>query len=343
MDIYLIFTNAFLSLLIRIKPQRKINMNDFPALNDWIWQHFLCQRPVRELHFRLLEASDAELLVAEADFCQRISQESLLPPAAHQRRWMRALLEAIESRHLAPSEAWILYYCQLLERDQGDSDTDTLGYKHYFVGTAASSVVLRERGFLTWNGSTGHRTWEASFAMLEFLLKSPELVEDQRILELGSGLGLLGIALHQLLRPAHVCLSDGNIQVMKELQENIRINLNRCNGSGVPLESTRLDWEYPVALSFRPTLILASDTFYHPELIPIFFKCVLFYFDTVKECSRCLVAFIKRSDECQMLIEQYLVQNSERIRWKELSPSLHEHQEHIAKFLMLEKNVGPLR
>jgi predicted nicotinamide N-methyase len=79
-----------------------------------------------------------------------------------------------------------------------------------------------------------------------------------RILELGSGVGLAGLAAAK--RGANVTLTDGDPAAIPLLQRNITHNdlAHRCT-AGV------FRWEDPPDPNWQPELILGCDVLYHPE------------------------------------------------------------------------------
>lgn len=68
----------------------------------------------------------------------------------------------------------------------------------------------------------GGKVWDSTYVLLQFLQRYPQIVRDKRVIELGSGTGLAGIAIVPLC-PSHVTLTD-MLEVVPLIQENICLN-----------------------------------------------------------------------------------------------------------------------
>ncbi|KAI0421718.1 putative methyltransferase-domain-containing protein [Xylaria grammica] len=132
--------------------------------------------------------------------------------------------------------------------------------------------------------SLGHKTWGSSFLMAQLLdsltsgslahLLSPGRRESLKILELGSGTGLLGIAAAAMWQ-AEVVLSDLP-EIMPNLDFNIgqnRATVERLGGhvsSGVLIWGAESGNDAKFSLGNRFDIILAADSLYddnHPDLL----------------------------------------------------------------------------
>ncbi|KAJ3313032.1 Protein fam86a [Boothiomyces sp. JEL0838] len=140
-------------------------------------------------------------------------------------------------------------------------------------------IYLKENSAFISQGTTGLCTWSASLYLLEYLLTID--VSGKDILELGSGAGLLGIA---LARKNNVLLTDVSPLVIERLNENIAMNNSIA-------KADYLDWENPDSINFKPDITLCADVIFNPCLIrPLF--------ETIKRFSNvCYISSTKRNQE----------------------------------------------
>lgn len=121
--------------------------------------------------------------------------------------------------------------------------------------------------------STGLTLWKASEHLCRYLTTNSERLlqkDNERILELGAGLGLVGIvASHLASKNSTVCLTDGDTNALSHLRKNVERNSSKHNTS-----CHQLLWGHEAATSFekrhgggRFDLILASDILYAPCVI----------------------------------------------------------------------------
>ncbi|KAI0363050.1 hypothetical protein BV20DRAFT_1040100 [Pilatotrama ljubarskyi] len=146
----------------------------------------------------------------------------------------------------------------------------------------ASATLLESRTTIE-SGTTGLRTWSASLVLAQYLLNHPELVQNRRVLELGCGVGFLGIVaasvqMQDRTGSESVWLTDVNEPVLQRCEENLRL---QCNPShehpGVHLRL--LDWfdaadpercstVHALFAEARPDVLLGADVVYEPSIIP---------------------------------------------------------------------------
>jgi predicted nicotinamide N-methyase len=141
--------------------------------------------------------------------------------------------------------------------------------------------------------SIGSQTWGGACVLAELLATDPAgfgltEVAPLRVLELGSGTGLVGMAFARAAelasREPHVTIicTDFYPSVLKNLAANIAVNFPAENGSGPLISSHFLDWSTflsdetaslpPFNLPFD--LILGADIVYEPEHAAWIYACV---------------------------------------------------------------------
>lgn len=74
---------------------------------------------------------------------------------------------------------------------------------------------------------------------MEWCSENAHLFRNKNVLELGSGLGLMGLAVIKLCKPASYTFTDLPTTVLKTLAENVKINLE--NGPDEEISSI-CDW-----------------------------------------------------------------------------------------------------
>lgn len=106
--------------------------------------------------------------------------------------------------------------------------------------------------------------WPSSLELARMLAVSPLVAPGMRVLELGCGLGLCGIACAR--RGAIVTMTDFNPRAVEAAARNARLNRVRC-------AACRWDWNLPAPSSWFEgpgaiELIIASDVLYEPSSVP---------------------------------------------------------------------------
>ncbi|KAI9026440.1 putative methyltransferase-domain-containing protein [Phycomyces nitens] len=113
------------------------------------------------------------------------------------------------------------------------------------------------------SGGCGGKTWEAADVMIEYLLwkktQSESLFDGKRILDLGSGTGLVGLAVASAFPGAQNMTLTDQIPMMELMKQNIILN-----GLEEKVDTQLLDWGTPLPdhILPLPDVILASDCVY---------------------------------------------------------------------------------
>lgn len=90
-------------------------------------------------------------------------------------------------------------------------------------------IVVRCTDFMR---ETGTVEWQAGLFLAEWAIAHPQRMAGRRILELGSGIGVAGIAIAKYCQPAAVCLTDGFWPVLENLLHNVSVNVGTGTGPG---------------------------------------------------------------------------------------------------------------
>merc|ERR1711939_495463 len=133
--------------------------------------------------------------------------------------------------------------------------------------------------------ATGFRTWDSADYLARKVLAEPSSILPQakegaplRMLELGSGTGLAGIALLKACQAyypqdrgvqAHLTLTDYDDETLASLKDNVTTNLpgHDEDTASVTYTVTKLAWEEPSSLVGKGPfdLIVGSDVVYEPH------------------------------------------------------------------------------
>jgi len=117
----------------------------------------------------------------------------------------------------------------VIYRESGAAADQKLPTRSFHLPQGVSVVLRQDKQDEGGKGSNlenvGLVVWQGAFVLIEYLLRTfpPEHWKDKRIIELGAGTGLAGIALAKL--GAQVALTDME-HVLPILRENVATNLD---------------------------------------------------------------------------------------------------------------------
>ncbi|KAK4032129.1 S-adenosylmethionine-dependent methyltransferase-like protein [Parachaetomium inaequale] len=235
---------------------------------------------------------DAELLrdeLAQETIYERVFSDDvpLRPPRRYQVRILKELIARIESsvqdwdQH-GISDNLTLALSNLLSQPL-PSETDAAQQRDYVVyhlsllqaPSAAPNLphinLLESRSLISASGTTGLRTWEAALHLGQYLCADPSLVQNKRVLELGTGTGYLAVLCAKYLGSDHVMASDGSDEVVNHMSDSIF--LNGLQGSP-KVAAMQLKWGHALvgtelegALE-RLDTVLGADITYDVSVIP---------------------------------------------------------------------------
>ncbi|KAK4151863.1 S-adenosylmethionine-dependent methyltransferase [Chaetomidium leptoderma] len=188
---------------------------------------------------------DPELLrdeIVQEVIYERVFSDAvpLRPPRRYQVRILKGLIARIESsiqdwdQH-GISDNLTFALSQLLSQPL-PSETDAAQQRDYVVyhlsllQTQPTTLVpphinlLESRSLISAGGTTGLRTWEAALHLGQYLCVNPSLVNNKRVLELGTGTGYLAVLCGKYLGSDHVIASDGSDEVVNHLSDGFFLN-----------------------------------------------------------------------------------------------------------------------
>ncbi|KAI2494226.1 lysine methyltransferase [Fragilaria crotonensis] len=162
-----------------------------------------------------------------------------------------------------------------------------------FVATRFCFMVTKQKR----SNDTQHRshTVESCPFMCDFMQQNVSLIEGQRVLELGAGLGLCGITA-ELLGAGEVCMTDGDTDTLAQLRENVKAN--GCTKITCP----QLRWGHRVAEFVEHhgkfDIIIAADIIYVENILePLFDTAVALMGHTF------LLSYARRNVKIDLVME----------------------------------------
>lgn len=147
-------------------------------------------------------------------------------------------------------------------------------------------------------GGLGHKIWEAAIALAIWLSQRPSLIRGKRVLELGSGVGVSGLAASLVVHgETTLTLSDldqetvdsgiwleGSEPAATKTGQGLLTNLsNVASQNGVVCDTMALDWHACLAPSFAPSglhdLVLACECIYASSDAPALAAALYLHLD----------------------------------------------------------------
>lgn len=169
-------------------------------------------------------------------------------------------------------------------------------------------TLLESRNIVAAAGTTGLRTWEATFHLSSYIISHPELVTNKNILELGAGTGYLSILCSKHLEASHVLATDGSDDVVLSLSTNFY--LNELQDSSI-IEGKELKWGQALLGGEHPQweqgrrfdLVLGSDLTYDQSSIPALVGTFGDLFALYPEVKIVIAATIRNPDTVERFLE----------------------------------------
>ena len=204
----------------------------------------LIRRILQQMPVRLLPLSESRGLNGEAI----LAAVNELDNGTYKQQLLKRLLTVLDTAY-----AGSLYeqLAQLYTIPESDLRIIT------YVLPNESRVKLVENKAIISNGTTGLVTWPPSLAIIEYLLRN-RISKGLKVLELGSGSGLLAIVLSLL--DCQVTATDHHPTVLERIENNARLNHSK-------LSVYYLDWCSPIMFHQDFDLIVGVDIIFDPSLI----------------------------------------------------------------------------
>ena len=238
-----------------------------------------------------------------------------LPSASN--KFLKKLISALEEAKVEVSDE--LY--DLLATTMSSGCESEHFYKTYFVGHI--HFCLAESAEFLSQGTTGLRTWEAAEFMLDWCQKNPKETSNKHLLELGSGLGYLGIGLIKLGLARRVIMTDCHPQVLANLRHNCSVNLDEESFSVRRIDWTEEGQSDPVD---QTEVVIASDVVFDPKIVPSLVQSIRRLL--VAGAERALIACTVRNEGTLAVFEKSITE-SEGLSFDYVATEGVEHDAHV--------------
>lgn len=148
------------------------------------------------------------------------------------------------------------------------TDADIITYK---INTTSVRIKETPR-LISGSGTTGLRTWEAALYLSLYISKNLEQFQDQNVLELGTGTGLVSLYMikEPTLKLKDLIITDGDSTLIESLSHNFQLNDIPKQPS---IRCQSLWWgKDPVPNNVNK--IIAADVTYDSSVIPSLVDCI---------------------------------------------------------------------
>ncbi|KAJ3031030.1 UNVERIFIED_CONTAM: hypothetical protein HDU68_006868 [Siphonaria sp. JEL0065] len=263
-------------------------------------QYLQCT-PLRHFDFgptisaRLDSTIQSQILLATIDhnLAQRYP-----PPGSYTAKFLKHLISRIETQKSkdnddSDNESGVgVCNEDLLERYMAclmiKTPDNEMAYRSYSMVQESDTplfATLAENSQTISNGTTGLRTWPAALSLVSYLIvqaKESRGLPKQTV-ELGCGVGLVGIACGVLGVSSSIDFTDVDTTVLDTVTRNCAINFGGDvdSGKGTVVETrvSQLDWEVITdsalkdrVASIEADFVVASDVAYDPVIVPPFVR-----------------------------------------------------------------------
>ncbi|CAE6156691.1 unnamed protein product [Arabidopsis arenosa] len=145
--------------------------------------------------------------------------------------------------------------------------------------------------------------WPSEEVLAYFCMSQPERFRGKRVIELGSGYGLAGLAIAAATEASQVVISDGNPQVVNYIKRNIESNSMAFGGTSV--KAMELHWNQHELSELTNTfdIIVASDCTFFKEFHKHLARTIKMLLK-VKEPSEALFFSPKRGDSLDKFLKE---------------------------------------
>lgn len=175
-----------------------------------------------------LSWDEQKLLINETVSLQQVQRYPL--DVNYVIRFLRHVIDSLEKQQLDVHDDFYTILCDLQSKSNDNSE---YSYKHYQILNEdrkdLATVILKENRNKISQGTTGLNVWESALAISDWAIQNKHLFRGKNVLELGAGTGLSSLIIGKCCSPKMIQISDGNDNVIKNLEENVSNNFERSD------------------------------------------------------------------------------------------------------------------
>ncbi|XP_014370353.2 protein-lysine N-methyltransferase EEF2KMT [Papilio machaon] len=197
------------------------------------------------------------------------------------------------------------------------NEENKFSYRHYIIENSLKDIItIKETNNMVINGTTGMKTWEAAIMLSDWILCNKKIFYNQRILELGSGVGFTGIIVGKYCMPKSTTLTDCHSDVLDLLVENIIINfpdLQKTTSSQYQsfrndekvIDVAKLDWQCPEDVNdyYYPDIVIGADIIYDPSILLPLCNVLNIFFNRNPQLQVYIASIIRNEETFNQFLE----------------------------------------
>ncbi|KAJ3092793.1 hypothetical protein HK102_002721 [Quaeritorhiza haematococci] len=166
-------------------------------------------------------------------------------------------------------------------------------------------VIVLEDQVTVGAGVTGLRTWPACLKFVEYICANQHLVSGKRVLELGSGSGLLGYACASLGAKS-VILTDGIAEVVERLRQNLLIQQGDWNSC---CSVRHVVWDSVDGVTVDPPpvedvdVVVCADVVYDPSIVAHLAKAFQYFLSGSRKIFGWMTVSVRHESTLELFLE----------------------------------------
>eukprot|EP00124_Ichthyophonus_hoferi_P000778 Ihof_evm5s32 gene=Ihof_evmTU5s32 len=262
-----------------------------PQLSHMLRQYSVMV-PVREVEWpEVTLLSDWYFQIAITSHVLRHPTVMKYPPAGrYTRTYLKKFISLVEEIGGEVHDDILDMYTSLL---MGSDTEEEYCYKTYWLdsgnivkGEVHRGVTVRETVQMLSRGTTGLTTWKAALLLTEFILCNKTLLTNQKVVELGCGVGLAGMTACLVGSPSSMIFTDYNQDVLLAVKDNLNLNQLIAHGGDdcmshdhnhnnhqlikPKISVDRINWlerDHNQLTGYEADVIIASDVIYDDTVL----------------------------------------------------------------------------